>query len=190
MWRNNIRKVLQASEAFKGRFRLADKTAADFQLTAGILHGGIKSDFSRAWASESGCGRRGGDEGDISPGCWGPYGPCGKGSLQKVLDALVTLGIMEEESNSLLRGLSAILHLGQARKRPSAARTVLSLGVLLTSSFRSASFVFYHLHIRVDTLHVHRGMYFGIMAGFHVDNCALRKAKTMLISTTTPCSAL
>lgn len=40
-------------------------------------------------------------------------GPCG---LQKMLDAMTAAGVGEGERNGLLRGLAAILHLGQVRR--------------------------------------------------------------------------
>lgn len=100
-------KVLNADEGIKSRLRLGDRTAADFAVTSAepaphkIGDGqspGLAANRA-VWASGA-------------PG--NPDGPRGP---QEVLNALVAVGVGEEERDGLLRGLAAILHIGQVRWR-------------------------------------------------------------------------
>lgn len=126
-------KVLNADETVKRRLLLDEKSASDFALTssepgqhqygdetpsdAAANNGG--ADF--AWMSgsagiPSSCSNTQGSDGGITgadSAGWGPSGPHGTGALQKMLDAMTTVGIAEGERDGLLRGLAAILHLGQ-----------------------------------------------------------------------------
>lgn len=106
IWRSYARnQVLNADETIKRRLRLGDRAVADFVVT-----------------STEPAPRRSGDEpasGLAATGfAWtssvaeNSDGPCG---LQKVLDAMAAVGVGEGERNDLLRGLAAILHLGQVR---------------------------------------------------------------------------
>lgn len=126
---------MNADEAIKRRLLLGGKSASDFALTSSEpgphLHGhkaasddtaanngaadfvwisGSAGDFSSSCTNIVGSNR--GVTG-ASSGVWGPSGPHGTGALQKVLDAMITVGGSEGERNGLLQGLSAVLHLGQ-----------------------------------------------------------------------------
>lgn len=65
-------------------------------MSDGIITGGIDEDANSA-----------------SVCVWGAEGPCEKGALKKVLDALETFGVTKEEREDLLKGVSAVLHLGR-----------------------------------------------------------------------------
>lgn len=123
--------VLDADAAWKERLRLSDETAADFCLTSPQPHpcevdggaSGIAADDAEsAWTSGSasshtadGNATQGADRGvpGASSGRCGSSGPCEVVGLQKVLDAMEAVGITEEETEGLLKGVSAVLHLGR-----------------------------------------------------------------------------
>lgn len=100
-------KVLNADEGIKRRLCLGNRTAAEFAVTAtqpephssgdeptpGVVANGL------AWMSNAA---------DNSNG---------RCELQEVLDAMTVVGVGEGERKGLLRGLAAILHLGQVRLR-------------------------------------------------------------------------
>lgn len=132
------KQVLNTDEAIKGGLLLGGKSASDFALTSSEpgphRYGDKTTSFEAAenngaagfaWASES-TGKRisscstgtGESSEEVTGACsggWGSGGPHGTGGLQKVLDAMATVGVSEGERDGLLRGLSAVLHLGQVR---------------------------------------------------------------------------
>lgn len=115
---NIIPQLLDANDTVKWHLSLGGKTAADFRLTAESQQCEQLNDVHSAWASDTARGSTpGADDGAVSHRGWGPGGPCGTGALQKVLDAVTIVGVADGERDDLLRGLSAVLHLGQVRGR-------------------------------------------------------------------------
>ena len=115
MWRlPPWHQVLNADEDVKRRLRLGDKTAADFALTSteptpDQLGNETPSDVAAeralglAWTSGS------------ASNAAGVAGE--RVALQTVLGAMQTAGMGEGERYGILRGLAAVLHLGQVRLR-------------------------------------------------------------------------
>lgn len=126
--------VLNADEAIKRLLLLGGKSALHFALTSSepgrhrydgetgsddVTASSSAADFTwvrgstgNTISSYASAESHGGITGASSRG-WGPSGPHGTGALQKVLDAMTTVGVAEGERYGLLRGLSAVLHLGQ-----------------------------------------------------------------------------
>ncbi len=105
--------VLTADEGVKKRLGLHNKTAGDFALTSitesvpdqygNEPPSGVAADSTLgfAWTSES-ASKPAGVSGELV-------------ALQTVLDAMATVGMGERQRDGLLRGLAAVLHLGQVR---------------------------------------------------------------------------
>lgn len=102
-------KLLHADETTKRRFRLGGKTAADFRVTAETQCQGSSTPGGLSSTSRPG-------DGGLSSKGSGRSDPCGIGTIQKLLDTLAVMGAAEAERDELLRGLSAVLHLGEVRR--------------------------------------------------------------------------
>lgn len=117
------KQILNTDEAIKRGLLLGGKSALDFALTSsepGLHRYGDSTTSADAAENKGAAGFAwmSGSTGHpmsscTSSGGWGSSGPHGTGALQKVLDAMAMVGVAEEERNGLLRGLSAVLHLGQ-----------------------------------------------------------------------------
>ncbi|CAM9456858.1 unnamed protein product [Laminaria digitata] len=109
--------ILNADEEVKKRVRLGDKTAADFRLTAEPhepQRGQAPAGVGFAWRSES-------DRGSCSSQDAGAEVKSGtresifgsRGTLKDTIDAMAATGVAGTEVDSVLRGVSAVLHLHQ-----------------------------------------------------------------------------
>lgn len=117
---------MHAGEDLKKRLLLADKHEEEFWITAAqsappqhnenaeVLPPPADSSSSfcaknvAAWASSTGSRCTDGEAPSLPKG----FGEEG-GGLEKILDALSAVGMRGDETDALLRGLSAVLHLGQ-----------------------------------------------------------------------------
>ncbi|CAM9416878.1 unnamed protein product [Scytosiphon promiscuus] len=122
--------VLDADPAWKERLRLVGETAADFGLSLpepvpcedDDTRSGVAPGTGIAWASGSARppnpdsnDPRGNNRGIPSTSLGGckDSGPGETGALHNVLDAMKTIGVTEGEREDLLKGVSAVLHLGR-----------------------------------------------------------------------------